>query len=261
MNSTKPASSDPEPITGQNKKSEEKDKLSPAERILKLVEELQVDLFHTPLRIAFARYFSKDHWENWPVKGENFQDWLSEACYRNEEFVPSKRAIEEAATTLSARALYDSREEKVFIRLAAHKGDIYLDLCNKTWEAVRICKDGWDIVTQPPIKFIRAPGMLALPRPVDNGKIDDLRPFLNVAEEDHWILVIGWLVAALRPDGPFPLLVFEGTHGSAKSNAAKILRALVTQVRLRIGPHLRIARTLPLQQKILGVLDSTTCQV
>jgi putative DNA primase/helicase len=229
MKSITAASSGPEPVRVpvEDKKSEKTDKLTPAQKILKLVEKLEVDLFHTPKSEPFARFYTKDHWENWPVRSQTFREWLSAACYRKEGFVPSRTALWEATNTIAGRALYDSREERVHVRLAAHNGTIYLDLCNESWEGVRITKEGWDIVSHPPIKFIRAPSMLALPRPVDNGEIDDLRPFLNLADEDHWKLVVGWLIGALRPDGPFPLLIVEGTHGSAKSTASRFLRGLI----------------------------------
>src|SRR5262249_19798470 len=50
--------------------------------------------------------------------------------------------------------------------------------------------------------------------------------FLNVAEADR-PLIAAWLVAALRPTGPFPVLCLFGEQGSAKSTTARFLRALV----------------------------------
>jgi hypothetical protein len=53
-----------------------------------------------------------------------------------------------------------------------------------------------------------------------------LRNFLNVAD-DYWPLLLGWLVAALRPRGPYPVLCLHGEQGSAKSTTALLLRSLV----------------------------------
>jgi hypothetical protein len=41
------------------------------------------------------------------------------------------------------------------------------------------------------------------------------------------MLVTGWLVQAYRPRGPYPVLCLHGEQGSAKSTAAKVLRALL----------------------------------
>ena len=78
--------------------------------------------------------------------------------------------------------------------------------------------------------------MLALPQPVAWGCLDVLREFVNVADDD-WPLVVAWLVAALRPQGPFPVLPIHGEQGSAKSTASRMLRrlALIT-ASSRSGP-------------------------
>ena len=44
-----------------------------------------------------------------------------------------------------------------------------------------------------------------------------LRPFLNVADEGDYRLLVTWLLAALRPCGPYPILVLHGEQGAAKS--------------------------------------------
>jgi hypothetical protein len=53
------------------------------------------------------------------------------------------------------------------------------------------------------------------------------RQFLNVANDDDWYLVVFWLLAALRPSGPYPVLVLHGEQGSAKSTLTRALRRLV----------------------------------
>jgi hypothetical protein len=48
---------------------------------------------------------------------------------------------------------------------------------------------------------------------------------VNVSDRD-WPLVLGWLVAALRPSGPFAVLFLYGEQGSAKTTLAMLLRSL-----------------------------------
>ena len=59
------------------------------------------------------------------------------------------------------------------------------------------------------------------------GKIELLRPFLNVQTDADFILAVSWLLAALRSIGPYPMLVLAGEQGSAKSTCSKTLRDLV----------------------------------
>jgi hypothetical protein len=40
-------------------------------------------------------------------------------------------------------------------------------------------------------------------------------------------LLVAWLLAALRPRGPYPLLAISGEQGSAKTVLCKFLKALV----------------------------------
>jgi hypothetical protein len=94
------------------------------------------------------------------------------------------------------------------------------------------------VIDAPPIRFRRAAGMLPLPIPVGGGSIKELRPFLNVQSDDEFVLVVAWILAALRDCGPYPVLVLLGDHGAAKTTSAKILRTSVDPNKLPL-------RTLP----------------
>jgi hypothetical protein len=60
------------------------------------------------------------------------------------------------------------------VRVGEHDGRIYLDLANPAWEAVEIAPDGWRVVADPPVRFRRSKGMLALPTPERGGSLADL---------------------------------------------------------------------------------------
>jgi hypothetical protein len=69
--------------------------------------------------------------------------------------------------------------------------------------------------------------VLPLPVPERGGSLDDLRPFVNVASDDDFILLAAWILAALRSRGPYPVLVLLGEHGTAKTTTARVCRRLV----------------------------------
>jgi hypothetical protein len=54
-----------------------------------------------------------------------------------------------------------------------------------------------------------------------------LRRLINIGDDKNWVLLLSWLVAAFRPHGPYPVLIFQGEQGSAKSTTAKLLRRLI----------------------------------
>jgi len=122
---------------------------------------------------------------------------------------------------IEAKARFDAPERSVHIRVGGLDGRIYLDLCNETWQAVEIDSEGWRVIDAPPIRFRRAAGMLPLPTPVGGGSIKELRPFLNVQSDDEFVLVVAWILAALRDCGPYPVLVLLGDHGAAKTDVGQ----------------------------------------
>ena len=109
----------------------------------------------------------------------------------------------------------------------ADDGSIYLDLGDKSWRAVRLTVDGWTVVDNPPVHFIHGPAISALPAPERGGSLDDLRTMINLAGDADFYRVVGWLIGALRPRGPYPVLAFVAEQGSGKSASARFLRSLV----------------------------------
>jgi hypothetical protein len=63
--------------------------------------------------------------------------------------------------------------------------------------------------------------------PSEGGNLNELKRFLNVSTEDDFRLIVAWLVMALRPTGPYPILSFTGGQGSAKSTNVRVLGSLV----------------------------------
>ena len=131
-------------------------------------------------------------------------------------------------------------------RVAEHDGHLYLDLADEHWRAVAIGPKGWRVVGCPPVRFRRSPGMLPLPVPKRGGSIEALRSFLNLSNHNDFVLVVAWLLAALRPGGPYPLLAMSGEQGSAKTVLSKLLRALV-------DPNEAPVRALPREERELMI--------
>ncbi len=145
---------------------------------------------------------------------------------------------------LEGKALFDGIECEAHVRTAEHEGSFYIDLADPEWRAVKITTSGWEIVSNPPVRFKRARGMLALPPPVRGGTIDELRPFLNTATEDDFRLMVAWLVMAFRPAGPYPVLALHGEQGSGKSTVAEVLRMLIDPNEALLRPPPRDERDL-----------------
>jgi hypothetical protein len=183
--------------------------------------------FHTLEMEPYVTMEVDDHRETWRLRDLHFKRWLAGCFYKQSGGAPSSQTVNDALSVLEAQALFDGPEEEIFIRLAQRQGTVYLDLCNASWQAVEITSKGWKIISDPPVNFRRARGIKSLPRPVRGGSISELRPFLNVATDNDFVLFVSWLVAALNSRGPYPVLVLQGEAGSAKSTTERVLRELI----------------------------------
>jgi hypothetical protein len=185
------------------------------------------ELFHSKTGVAFADILVNGHRETWPIRSKRFRGWLRRRFYEATGAAASAGEIRSALDLLETRAQFDGPERAVHIRIAEHAGHIYLDLADEHWRAVDIEPDGWRIIECPPVRFRRAPGMLPLPVPEQGGSIEALNSFLNLPSRSEFVLVVAWLLGALRSRGPYPLLAISGEQGSAKTVLCKLLKALI----------------------------------
>jgi len=184
------------------------------------------ELWHTPAKDAYATFPVGEHLETWPVRSKMFKRFLAKQFFEEQGKAMNAEALGAAVNLIEAQALFDGSEYPIHVRVAEHESKVYLDLCNADWQVVEITPNGWQVIGESPVKFRRSAGMLPLPTPESGGSLEELRAFLNV-EDTTWPLVVAWLVATLRPRGPYPVLALFGEQGSAKSTTGRLLRDLV----------------------------------
>jgi hypothetical protein len=227
-----------------------KEQRNQATALVHLAEEAR--LFHTPEGEAFADVQSGANRHHVLIlRSAGFRSWLIGAAYRKFRKPPATQALLEAIGVLDAQARFDSPEAPLFVRVAEDRNRIYIDLSNAKGEVVEITEDGWYIIVDPPVHFRRPRGMRPLPRPVAGGSIRQLRKFINVGDDNNWILCLVWLIATFRAHGPYPILILHGEQGSAKSTMAKILRKL-------IDPSVSLIRTPPRDERDLLIAASNS---
>jgi hypothetical protein len=215
-------------------------KRSQATILVEIAEEIGAELFHTDAHDAYATIPVGDHRETWLVKAKPFRRWLSRLFYERSGKAPGSQAVQDALGVLEGKALFEGRPLSVSVRVAEHQGAIWLDLGNDRWEAVEVTAGGWRVVASAdvPVRFRRPDGLRPLPTPEPEGTLKDLRRFCNV-DDAQWPLVLGYLVAAARPRGPYPVINFLGAHGSAKTTTARAIIRLIDpgKVELRGPPR------------------------
>jgi energy-coupling factor transporter ATP-binding protein EcfA2 len=190
---------------------------------------------------AYATVPRENRLERYPVSGRSFRN-IVRLLYGAANPVPVKgkpagvtrpgsvpdQALSEALGAFEALALQgEEREPRPRLCRTADRA-VWLDLGRPDWSVVRVTAMGWQLLESANVPLIRPGSLGALPVPQRAaGAQDALRRLLNAPTEADFMLMVAWQVAALHPEGPFPVLALDGEQGSGKSTAAKMLRRLV----------------------------------
>jgi hypothetical protein len=221
-----------------DKEKKEKRNLTQSQKIVSLVlNDSNIELWIDPMdRAPYVSIIVDKHCENYRIGDGAFEAWVRAEYGRRHwteidgcrvPAVMSSATLHEGIATMKGMAA-TRKEVMPALRVGGTPGEVWLDLGTRDWELVKVTKGGWRIVTEgvPSVRFVRKPGTLALPIPVPGGNIQELRPFLNVRDDD-FVLNVGWLLGALRPTGPYPLLCITGIAGMAKTSACRVLQRLI----------------------------------
>jgi len=223
----------------------------PAQRDLLIGVTDDCELWHDASGEAFASVPVNRHREHWPVRSRWFRIWLSGRYYSETGTAIGGQALEDGIRILEARGVNDGAQHERFVRVGQHAGRLYIDLCDVRWRAIEVDGAGWRVIPSPPVKFLRTPSMRPLPEPEAGSLVEEkLRGFANVSDSG-FILAVSWLVEALRPTGPYPILVVNGEQGSGKSVFSRMLRSL-------IDPSAAPVRALPKDDRDLVVSASNS---
>ena len=212
---------------------EKKDKgPTQADLLVRLAKD-QCEFFHDASGVTYASLRAPHdggaHRETHKLKSKSLKLWLLRAYYLSTDGVPNDNSVRSAIALLEAFARFDGPQREVFVRRAAYGGKLYVDLCDDRWRAVEIEASGWRIVDEPPVSFLRANSMLALPEPRScdpKEGIGRLRSLLRVRDDDDFVIIVGFLLDALGGRGPHTVIIFTGEPGATKTTHLKVLRSL-----------------------------------
>ncbi len=199
------------------------------------------ELFHNEQKEPFATFENNGHKETWGLYSNGFSQWLSHTHYKRTSTVPRENCIKDAINTLAGKAKFEGQKRSVYIRCGKHHDVYYIDLCNNEWQIIEIKAGQWNVINDPPIRFIRSSSMLALPQPQPGiGNVKNIWKLLNIPQGKK-LLMYAWLLESYRCDTPFPILEIIGQQGTAKSNTQQYLRLFIdpNRVDLRSAPKNR----------------------
>ena len=161
------------------------------------------------------------------LSGRQFKDRLIAGFYQKTQMAVRDQSMREALGTLQALGRFNGDPQAVHVRVAAFGGKYYIDMGESgNSRAIELGANHWRIVDCPPVLFVRADSMQLLPAPAHGGSMAPLWKIANIPEKLR-IVVVAWLIDAMRPETPYPGLELVGEQGSGKSTAAEALRRVL----------------------------------
>jgi len=174
------------------------------------------------------------------LEANESRDYLARVCLKMYGRRPTKAAIDALLSRLREKAQTGSPVD-VPIRIAAIRagsgfdllgGDrIVLDLADTQEQFVEVSLDGVSVTPYCKSSFDRPAALLPLAQPCLHRDVNlrqALAPVLPFPEDDPRAVVVAvWLLGALFPLIPQPILMIVGQQGSGKSVLAKALREMI----------------------------------
>ena len=216
-------------------------KKTPAEVLMSILDQEDIELFNDGDNGSFARVVINGNAQSFSIKDSGFKRWLTRIYWERIGKALNENSTKEALSILDAKAQFEGDTKETFNRTARHGQNIYIDLANDLHEIIEITPTGWKVIdsSSAPVTFVKSRGTGALPTPVKGGKLEDLRTFVTV-DDDMWALIASFLVGALKPEGPYPILNLIAEQGSGKSTMARIFKWIVDPSP-KVGQLLRTA--------------------
>ena len=216
--------------TGPERKEKKKKRESVSVQMIKIVlENDKIELFRDEKKVPYAMFTFKNRREIWPIDSSQFRDWMAKTFFEVKGFAINRAAEEDAKAVFRGTVLRDAKTFKLSNRVCwDDDGNLWYDLGDERWRAVKITGKGWEIVDKPPILFRRETHQTPQVEPVSGGDVAQILRFFNLKEDpENRCLFLNYLISNFIPGFPHPILFLYGDKGSGKSTTTTIIKKLV----------------------------------
>ncbi len=204
------------------------EKNNQADKLVELIKSNpSISLFHSDTDEPFIQFSVGNHKEYWLCKSKQTKRWLAREYWNLYKKTPNSDAISNAMTIIEALACFDGPKYKLENRVAARDNNIWYDLADDNWGAIKISNEGWETIANPPVLFRRYSHQQAQVIPLTGGDIWNIFKYINLKNEDQKLLFLVWIVSCFIPEFPHPIIYLYGPQGSAKSTTSKLLRKII----------------------------------
>jgi len=133
-------------------------------------------------------------------------------------------------TIISKAQMDRTRKEKIYNRVAQLDNEIWYDLGDSKWQAIKITPEKIRTVSlnedSPIFRRTQSLHQQVIPKKGDKKTLDKLVELLHIVEPDRLVFKVN-LIALLLQGFPIPMIVFDGSSGSLKTTATSTIKAII----------------------------------
>ncbi|MFY8000132.1 MAG: hypothetical protein ACOVSW_16170 [Candidatus Kapaibacteriota bacterium] len=227
-----------------------------AEKALKMIlaHNTETMLFCDQEGLEYIRYPSGGYIQTLRIRSQTFGEMVQHEFYETYRSVLGGQTLADVKSALAGRAKMLAKVRPVWRRVALHQEtpqaprEVWIDITNSHWEAVRITKQGWSKEQTVKPSFIRSKHDTPLPMPERHKEgakagMELFRKYCNLSDDD-FLLLVAFLIGAWNPSGAYPLLQIHAQHGSGKTTVSGLIKRL-------IDPQKALIRSLPRDEESL----------
>jgi energy-coupling factor transporter ATP-binding protein EcfA2 len=218
------------------KKMIDKNKISTTNALL-VITDFVKEYYVTENEDVYATIEYGDTTKNVNIASKTYEQWLRSQYYILSKGTLSNSILKEVINTISAREAMGSKSKrKTYLRIGQDADSLYIDLMNQQQKVIKINKAGWGIV-ESKVQFERPVISKPIIPPKNNGDLSKLRNYIPLTGESYK-LVLSFIIGCFMPDGPYPILILQGSQGSGKSTLSKLIKLIVdpSQVLIQSAP-------------------------
>lgn len=192
-----------------------------------LMSDTVYEFFHTQDKVAYIVISSSSNQIVMKVDSESCADQIRLLAFEQLGTHLKRAALKEVQSIIKSYAKINCPCEEISMRYENSSGNVYVHRGILDGGIVKISPDGYKILKSSGIRFYSPQGQKQLPRPKEGGSFKEFREmFRNISLKD-FKLVVSWMICVIHSKGPFPILVFQGEQGSAKTIFMKMVRDLL----------------------------------
>lgn len=199
--------------------------------LIQLAKENTLLFFKDQYDIAYAKVKVQQHSEIISLRSSKFEYFISKLYFDYTRDVVSQESLNNAIRVLIAQTSFENTSRELNLRFAWGEKDkeIYYDLADPNWQCIKITQQGWNIIQDSPVLFIRfnQRPQLESDRKYLQDIFDKFLDLMYISDRGHRLLTKVWIVSLLIPGFPHPINITFGEKGGSKSTFCRFVKRLV----------------------------------